>query len=254
MGQESVPGEAGRIEGIELAGARVHGLDLEGATVTDAFLRRADISGDIEGLRLNGVEVEPLVRDELDRRFPERLVLRAEDVAGLRAAWSMLEERWAATTDRAARLPDDLQRRRVDGEWSFAETLRHLVFATDSWVSRAILLARRPYHPWGLPWGGAGQEFAEAVGVDAGASPGLAEVRPVREERQRTVRDALDSLSDAALGELRTPPDEPGHPTGPHTVLHCLHVVLDEEWEHHRYAVRDLSILEGDPVADLSGH
>jgi DinB superfamily len=27
----------------------------------------------------------------------------------------------------------------VGGEWSFIETLRHLVFATDSWIRRAIL-------------------------------------------------------------------------------------------------------------------
>ena len=28
------------------------------------------------------------------------------------------------------------------------------------------------------------------------------------------------------------------------TVLACLHVILNEEWEHHRYAVRDLEVLE----------
>jgi hypothetical protein len=27
-------------------------------------------------------------------------------------------------------------------------------------------------------------------------------------------------------------------------VLQCLHVVLKEEWQHHRYAVRDLEVLE----------
>jgi hypothetical protein len=27
----------------------------------------------------------------------------------------------------------------VAGEWSFTETLRHLVFATDAWVRRAVL-------------------------------------------------------------------------------------------------------------------
>ena len=28
---------------------------------------------------------------------------------------------------------------------------------------------------------------------------------------------------------------------------HCLHVVLNEEWQHHRYAVRDLAVLETQP-------
>ena len=27
------------------------------------------------------------------------------------------------------------------------------------------------------------------------------------------------------------------------TVLDCLHVVMDEEWNHHQYAARDLAIL-----------
>jgi hypothetical protein len=40
------------------------------------------------------------------------------------------------------------------------------------------------------------------------------------------------------------PPDTPGHPGKDHTVLECLHVILKEEWQHHRYAVRDLAVLE----------
>jgi hypothetical protein len=31
------------------------------------------------------------------------------------------------------------------------------------------------------------------------------------------------------------------------TVLSCLHVILDEKWEHHRYAVRDLDAIEATP-------
>ncbi len=29
--------------------------------------------------------------------------------------------------------------------------------------------------------------------------------------------------------------------------LSCLHTILEEEWEHHRYAVRDLDAIEADP-------
>ena len=29
------------------------------------------------------------------------------------------------------------------------------------------------------------------------------------------------------------------------SVRECLHVVLNEEWEHHRFAVRDLDTLTG---------
>jgi hypothetical protein len=237
--------EGSRVDDLDLSGVHLHGANFEGARLTDAYLCRADIDGDIEGLRLNGVEIEPLVRAELDRRYPERIMLRATDVEGLREAWSMVESLWAATTDRASRLPEDLQLRRVDGEWSFVETLRHLVCATDCWLYRAILLERHPYHPLGLTWTGAGPEFDSAIGLDTSVAPGLAEVLPVRLEHQQAVRTTLDHLTDRELAEVRSAPDTPGHPNGEHSVLHCVHVILNEEWEHHRYAVRDLDQLEG---------
>jgi hypothetical protein len=38
----------------------------------------------------------------------------------------MVERLWAATTERALRLPKAVQRERVGGEWSIVETLRSL--------------------------------------------------------------------------------------------------------------------------------
>jgi hypothetical protein len=132
----------------------------------------------------------------------------------------------------------------VDGEWSFVETLRHLVCATDFWLWRGIHLAPHHYHPWGLPWTGADPEWTKELGLDIAATPDLADVLPVRREQQEAVRSMLENLTDDELAEVRTP-DSPGHPSGPHSVLHCVHVILNEEWEHHRYAVRDLDVLEG---------
>lgn len=240
-----------RVDDLDLSGVHLHGTNLEGARLTDAYLLGADISGDIEGMILNGVEIEPLVQAELDRIHPERVKLRSPDVAGLREAWAMVETLWAATVERALGLPEDVQRQRVDGEWSVVETLRHLVLATDCWLSRAIELEPKPYHPWGLPWGGAGAELADAIGVDMSASPSLEEVVPVRRGRQEAVRRTLEELTDPELAEVRTAPDTPGHPSGEHSVLQCLHVILNEEWEHHRYTVRDLEIL--DPAGAGSG-
>jgi Pentapeptide repeats (8 copies) len=140
-----------RVDDLDLSGVHLHGTNLEGARLTETYLMDADISGDIEGLRLNGVEVEPLVRAELDCLYPDRVKLRASDVAGLREAWSMVERLWAAATGRALRLPEAVQRERVGCEWSIVETLRHLVFATDCWLFRAIRLEPSPYQPWGLP-------------------------------------------------------------------------------------------------------
>jgi hypothetical protein len=52
-------------------------------------------------------------------------------------------------------------------------------------------------------------------------------------------------LTTGELDRVCTPPDTPGYPTRPHSVLECLHVILNEEWEHHRYTVRDLDALTG---------
>jgi hypothetical protein len=185
------------------------------------------------------------VRAELDRRSPDRVKLRATHVDDLRQAWTMVEGLWAATTERAAGLPEHQQRERVDGEWSFLETLRHLIFAADCWLFRAIRLTRHPYHPWGIPWTGVNPEWAGEIGLDLSATPDLVELRPVRRAHQQAVQNTLGRLSDAELTEVRSAPDTPGHPNGEHSVLQCIHVLLNEEWEHHRYARRDLGVLEG---------
>jgi DinB superfamily/Pentapeptide repeats (8 copies) len=249
MTAERMFAEGTRVDDLDLSGVHLHSANLERARLTDTYLCGADISGDIEGLRINGVDIEPLVQAELDRRFPERVKLRATTVDELRQAWTMAEQAWAATTERAASLPDDLQRQRVEGEWSVLETLRHLIFATDCWLFRAVRLVRRPYHPWGLPWTGVSPEWTRELGLDISATPGLAELMPVRRDHQQAVRATLERLTDRQLAEVRIAPEDPGYPDGGHSLLECIHVLLNEEWEHHRYAVRDLDVLE-DPTGD----
>ena len=41
-------------------------------TIHGALLADMEINGDIENLRVNGVDVVPLVEAELDRRYPDR--------------------------------------------------------------------------------------------------------------------------------------------------------------------------------------
>src|SRR4051795_6733508 len=95
-----------RIDDADFSGARLHAPNFEGAKITDAWFYGADISGDLEGLRLNGVEVAPLVTAELERLFPERAKLRATDPGGLAEAWAMIEDIWQATLDHARALPE----------------------------------------------------------------------------------------------------------------------------------------------------
>jgi hypothetical protein len=234
-----------RLDDADFSGARLHSPNLEGTRITDGWLRNADISGYIDGLRINGVDVAPLVEAELDRRFPERVKLRAVDPQSLAEAWAMIEEVWHTTVARARTLPAALLFERVDGEWSFVETLRHLVFATDAWLFRMVRHMARPYHPWGL----AGSFLTDParLGIDPAAHPSLDEVLRVRRERMDAVQETIAALTREELERVCVPPDAPGHPTEAHSVLACLHVILDEEWEHSRYANRDLDLLHARP-------
>ena len=58
------------------------------------------------------------------------------------------------------------------------------------------------------------------------------------------VRKVIVGASTEKLERNCVPPDSPGHPRTDHTVVQCLHVILKEEWQHHRYAIRDLGVLE----------
>jgi hypothetical protein len=132
----------------------------------------------------------------------------------------------------------------VDGEWSFIETLRHLVFATDSWVSRAIGGDPAPWHPLGLPW----DEAPDDLGwnPDRAARPSLDVVLELRRDRRATVTALLAGLTDETLGTSTTPVEGPGWPPSrSFPVRECLLIVLNEEWHHRQYAERDLAVLEG---------
>ena len=243
MGYEKGPSLPGaRIEDADFSNARLHAPNFEGAKITDAWFYGADISGDLEGLRLNGVEVGPLVQAERERLFPGLAKLRATDPAGLADAWTMIEDLWTATVDRARGLPSESLFERVDDEWSFVETHRHLIMATDCWLRRMVKGIERPYHPWGVA--GSWLTDPAALGLEPTADPTLDEVLTVRRERMDEVRESIASASSEELQRVCTPPATPGHPTRPHTVLECLRVILEEEWEHHRYAVRDLETIE----------
>ena len=200
-------------------------------------------------MRVNGVDVIPFVEGELNRRFPGRAERRASDPDGLRVAWGALERTWAATLERVAAMPADTVDASVDGEWSFAQTLRHLVLATDMWLGRGILGEDHQFHPLGL-----GDASLEEEGFDmsgfATTTPSYAEVLEARSGRVAMVREFLAGVTSEELGTTHRNPHDPEYPE---TTLSCLHVILQEEWEHHRYAVRDLDAIEENLRATGSG-
>jgi uncharacterized protein YjbI with pentapeptide repeats len=241
--------QSGASQGAEFAGVDLRGARFREADLSGVVMRAVEISGaEIEApfllkgersLHVNGVDVVPLIEAELNRRFPGRDRRRAEDPDGLRAAWAALEHTWAAVLERVAAMPAGTVDVSVGGEWSFAQTLRHLVLATDAWLGRAILGIEQPFHPLGQPYA----EYA-ADGFDMSVfttvTPSYAEVLEVRAGRVAMVRDFLATVTAADLAATRK---NPWAPERPETVLSCLQVILNEEWEHHRYAVRDLDAI-----------
>ncbi|MEZ5096350.1 MAG: DinB family protein [Nocardioides sp.] len=233
-----------RFEEVDFSRSRFQNVYFQDAVIRGAWLQRVEIDGYVEEVTINGVDVGPLIEAELDRRDPDRPLVRPIDAEGFRRAWRVLVRRWDAAVQRARALPEDMLHERVDGEWSFIETLRHLVMATDAWMLRALLGTASPYHPLGL----AHTEMpADTPGVphDPDARPSLEEVLAVRADRMATVERFLDELTDERLEEMTEPVPEPGYPESTSfPVRRCLNAVVNEEWLHREYAERDLTVLE----------
>jgi DinB superfamily len=161
-----------------------------------------------------------------------------------RSVWRMVEAEWAATLDRALGLPEAQLHQRVNGEWSFVETLRHLVFAVDVWLGRTLPADEAPpVHPLGVPHSSYPDDLARSIGVDVGATPTLPDVLAARAATLDLVRSVLAEVTDADLPRRCPRPPAPGYDEEPPTLHECLWTVTEESFEHHRYALRDLALL-----------
>jgi hypothetical protein len=244
----AVDGGAGGFRGAsftreDFTGATFRDCDLRQVKITDSWLVDISLSGLVEKFVVNDVDVTAYVEGELDKRHPERVRLRAMRSAGdHRAMWDTIENLWSQTVARAGRLPESALNQRVNDEWSFAETLRHLILATDKWAGQAILGKPSPYHRLGLTDTHTLAADAATLGIDLDARPSLAEVLEVRAARMAMVRGIVDGLTDDDLARER--PSMPGYPDETVTVGRCLSVIMREECEHRRYAVRDIAVLE----------
>jgi len=230
-------------EQVLLNGARFHEVDMRGVRIRAAYLDDVEINGEVAGMLVNGIDVVPLLEAELDRRHPERAKLRPTDAEGFREAWAVIEELWAGTVNRARELDPSLLHERVAGEWSFIETLRHLVFATDGWIRRAMLGDPSPWDPLDLPW----DEMPETAGIprDREARPTLDEVLTLRADRMATVRSVVGDLTDEQLAGSTVPVPDPGWPRPKsYPVREVLATILNEEWWHRQFAERDLDALD----------
>jgi hypothetical protein len=228
---------------VDLTGAQFREVLVKDVVMRSTYFVNVRIEGEIEGLTVNGVDVGPLVLAELERREPDLAKMRPTDPAGFREGWETLERLWAGTIERARQLPEAALHESVDGEWSFIETLRHLAFATECWLHRAILGDPRPWAPLSLPW----DQMLDTEGVprDRAARPSLDEALALRLDRQAAVRRYLDTLDDATLASDTVAVEGPGWPEArSYPVRECLLTLLNEEWWHRQFAMRDLTVLE----------
>jgi uncharacterized damage-inducible protein DinB len=231
-----------RFTGVDLSGSWIRQADLRGVRMRGVEMVDVEIDGELQNVVVNGVDIAPLVEAELERRDPDYAKMKPKDAAGFREAWQILERRWAETVDRARGLEPALLHERVDDEWSFIETLRHLCYATDAWVNRVYLGDPDPWSPLDLPFTSM-RDFPWAYDKDV--RPSLDEVLALRADRQATVRRVLAELTDERLAASTTPVEGSGWPPADsYDVAEALSIVVNEEWHHRRYAERDLAVLE----------
>jgi len=237
-----LPGMA-RFEDQDLTDAEFRECDLTRSRLIGVVMQDAVIDGLVSNLVVNGVEVTSYVEAELDRRHPVRRLIRSADPADLRQASRQLRAGWAATLERLGGLPKGSEHQRVGGEWSAVETLRHLVFVHDSWFRRCCLGSTRLFTAVGLASGFVPDQ--EEQGLDRAAAPSLAEVLAVRDVQRAELERWLSAVTADELSAPAPVPAGRGWPPYARgkSVLECVHVVLDEEWAHHGFCMRDLDLL-----------
>ena len=163
------PCDSSDVSGVTMRSVDVDGLDIDSH---DLFFG---------SLIVNGVDVVPLVDAELNRQFPGRELQKAQTPEGLREGWVAVQAAWQTTV---ADTPPDLVDAHVEDEWSLAQTLRHLVLATDAWLRGGILRMEQPFHEIGQIFTGAG-EMGFDMSIFRADPPAYEEILAVRAERQR---------------------------------------------------------------------
>ena len=237
-----------RIRGGDLRGLEIRDCQVDGLRIVDSIGAAVTVSGALDKVVVEDVDVTDHVREVLDARHPGRREAReAVSPDDFRTAWAIVQARWDSLVTDLRAGPAARAHATVHGEWSLVDTLRHLRFAADAWLGTAVLAERTPHHPWGLPAGGTPQEVVDQLGLDLSAQPDLEEILEVRAARHDSMQLVLDALSPHELDRICAGTPGPGYPQREYMVRRCLRIVLTEEVEHLRYALRDLAeITDGE--------
>lgn len=219
--------------GADLRGALFRDVNLTGARFSHAWLVDVDVDALVDKVVINGVDVTSYV-NERDPWHPLRSALGASTPDEMRSAWAALEAAWGETVTQAQDLPEAALHEQVDGEWSFVQTLRHLVFAMDKWFTAAVL--GESFDPIGLP--NSGSVDFPWPGLSYDLAPTVSDALAVRADRAERFRRFLDEVTEP---DLERPVEVLENGTS--LVRQCVATVLEEEFWHLRYAVRDLAKL-----------
>jgi hypothetical protein len=223
--------------GADLSGATFRDVNLTDAKISHAWLVNVDIDALVDNVVINGVDVTAYV-NERDPWYPLRAMLRPSTPDEMRATWAALEASWATTIERALALPEAALHEKVNDEFSFVQTLRHLVFAIDKWFTAPIL--GDAFDPIGLP--NSGSVGFPWPGLNYELTPSLADALSVRADRSARLRTYLAAVS---LSDFERPAEVLEN--GTHPTRECLFTVFEEEFWHNRYALRDIALLEASP-------
>ena len=130
---------------------------------------------DSEAIEVEGITVAPPLTGTQAHTLASYGLL-ADSTDSLIGAWLRVESMWAETVEVARSDPGEIRLlEKVKGEWSFVETLRHLIFVTDAWVGVGVL-GSKVRHSLGLP-----PHFVTngaELGLDLEARPDLDTVLP----------------------------------------------------------------------------
>jgi hypothetical protein len=232
------------IENKNWSNAQFRNISFAGARMRDIDLLNAKISGRVDGLVINDIEIEPLMRREIERTNPERKKLFGTDPASMRAGVDIVLAQLEATWKRARALTEAQRKQQVDEEWSVVETVRHLIFAFDAWIKRALLGEDDPFDPIALP-----PTFlpptAPGMSCDPAAKPSFEDALAVWKDREKLLNEIVDGLTAEELARPIVAKGEgyppPGHET---QVVGPLWTVIEEIWWHNRFMNRDMSAIE----------
>ena len=220
--------------GVHLQNSLFRDADFSGSTFFHTQWTDVSVDGVIERLVVNGVDVTDFVNQH-DQWYPLRTQLSPDTAEGVRRAWKTLRVEWAKLLAEVDELDASVSLDSVDGEWSLRDTLRHLIFAIEKWFTVPVMGADS-FTSCALP--NKGSQGREWPGLN------LADEVPFEQAREAWAHTADEFGAYVAALDLTALPDTVEVlENGTVPAVACFHVVLEESFEHLRYARRDLAVL-----------